>query len=242
MLPRPSCTSRTIGNLATNYRPRNHRADQSKPCADEHHRAEPGDVGLIDGLLDGRMDRCAHAWRDLDAGQLDRLPGNGLLHPGWQIQGRQTMLKAGAEDVHEDDAQDGDSQQAARTRDGIVDFRGCTRFILTNRVHHRCGQWRNGNGHAQAHHQDGGEVGRPVGASDARHGEEQEAKRSDGWPNDQRQLRAEAFHHSPCPTREQEHDQGKWREGRAGSRRGVSLHLNQVEGQEVGRPAQSSVQ
>ena len=46
----------------------------------------------------------------------------------------------------------------------------------------------------------------------------------------------------PCPTREQEHDQDKWREGCAGRRRRVSLHLNQVEGQEAGRPAQSSVQ
>src|SRR2546421_5654942 len=46
----------------------------------------------------------------------------------------------------------------------------------------------------------------------------------------------------PRPTREQEHDQGKWREGRACRRRRVSLHLNQVEGQEVGRPAQSRVQ
>ncbi|MEO8955397.1 MAG: hypothetical protein ABI465_12620 [Ktedonobacteraceae bacterium] len=99
-------------NLASNHHPRNHRADQGKPCTDEHHCAEPSDVGLIDGLLDGRLDRSTHALRDLDAGQLDVLPGNGLLHPGWQIQARQTRLKGTTEDAHEDDIQDGNRQAA----------------------------------------------------------------------------------------------------------------------------------
>src|SRR5215212_6906608 len=48
----------------TNQKRRNQRAGEREPTTDQHHGAEPGDEGLIYGVLDLRRRPCVHAlWR-----------------------------------------------------------------------------------------------------------------------------------------------------------------------------------
>jgi hypothetical protein len=152
------------------------------------------------------------------------------------------MVERAVVDAERNSAEDRDREQVRDGGDRVVDSRGRARLTGRHGIDDGCRQGGDCHGHAEPKHDHRQQEGHGVRACGAGPCQQQEAKRGNRGPDDERRPGAETVEQPAGPARERRHDDREGQEHGAGQRRRIAMHLNQQVGQKEEGSAQASVE
>lgn len=228
--------------IATNQEQGCDGAAESQRGTCERYATKTIDEREIDGVPHERTFARRERFRKIDSGEASALRVERLPERRGDIDVFQAPSKRPIENRKDGDAQDGNREQTGGSRDGVVHSGSHSGPVARDGIHDGGRQRRDAHGHAEPENDDGGKECGPIGAANSGQREESKAGSRNSRADDQRNARAILLHERTRPAREQEHDEDEGQQGRAGRGGTVTLHLDQIEGQEKQRPAQRGVE